>query len=533
MLNNGHLFSTISLLTISALLSCVSQAAPDYQASVIEVEATITDQHFADLDGDGMEDLVIATWSMERGRELLVYVQGANGHFPGKPSQRIEIKKDIVAFAMADLREEPGTELILFSRGAAYSYSSRKEGYAGNLKKLFDWELVATVPERKSLPFFGKLQDYNEDGHVDLLLPGRERYALGFGDGQGGFQSPIELPRPHRDLRRNTDKDIRFDVSFAEGLTFTLNSPSPFDDLLPRRESAQAAAESWDRYGRNGSILDIEHWLASVRPARINDDPVSDFVYLDDPEHGEGSEGAVRFNAIFQLGEGAKRSPDWQGQFESAGEVLLDDFNGDGLDDVILLNARGSDQTNLLFFANRGGRYEFDTPDQVIRFAGYEVEVALHDLDGDEIPELIVSYYGLAAVEALRSGSMLRTTLIYKGRGATTGGEGGVKLWFAQRPSAKLEDRFSADNVRGLVERLNFSVDLDGDSRKDVIALDETGTLVAKSVGKDLQIASEPFWRFVPLHFIQEVIPAQLNRDAVADFLLRHQYSVTVLVSRP
>lgn len=521
-------------LLFGLLFASASQGEPRYQASVVEVEEAITDQNMADLNGDGLEDLLIAVWSDERGRELLVVPQNANGHFPGKPSQRIEIKKDIVALALADLRDEPGEELIFLTRSAAYSYSSRKEGYTGNLERLFDFEFVATVPERKSLPFLGKLQDYNADGFADLLLPGRDRYSLFFGKGQGSFAPGVKLPEPHRDPLRESGNDIRFDVSFAEGLSFSVDSPSPFSLMIPERTRGGQAGEGWDRFGQNRSILEVEAWLAAVKSVQLDDSPGSEFVYLDHPEgESEQASEALRFNAVFRPADEADDESRWHQELNASGEILLKDFNGDGLDDVILLGSRGSDQASLVFFANRGGKYDFAAPDQVMRFSGYEMEAELQDLNQDNRPELIVSYYGIAAVEALRSGSMLRTTLIYPANGGKADGEGGKSLIFAQRPTVKLEDRFSAENARGLVERLDFSADIDGDGRKEMTGLDEAGALTARTVGPDLQPASEPVWRFVPLHLIQSITSAQLNNDGASDFLLRHQDSVTVLVSQP
>ncbi len=134
-------------------------------------------------------------------------------------------------------------------------------------------------------------------------------------------------------------------------------------------------------------------------------------------------------------------------------------------------------------------------------------------------------------MDALRSGSMLRSTLIYAGNPAAT--DEGEALAFARRPQVKLEDKFSADSVKGLTERPHFSADLSGDGRKELLALDPKGAVTAKAIGEDLEIAGEPFWRFVPLHLVESVVPVVINQDDSTDFVLIHQDAVTVLVSRP
>lgn len=520
------LYGTTTFFSTSLL------AAPQYLSSIIEPAEEIRDQHFAELNGDGLRDLLLSVWSEARGRELLLYLQTENGQFSGKPSQRIEIKKDIIGYGLADLREEPGEELVFLTRSAAYDYSTRKDGYAGNLRKLLDWDLLATVPERQSIAFVGRLEDYNNDGHADLLLPGRQTYGLFYGDEDGGFRSVVPFPAPYSDPERNGDNSAGFRISVEAGLTFNVDSPSAFAGLFPERPELRDSETSTSRpFGNQDSILNVERWLASVQPAQVNGDDMLDFVYLDDlPGEHEGSK--RRFNALFQNSEGAiSDEADWQQTLDASGEILLADFNGDGLHDVLSLESKGSKQSNVSFFANRNGEYDFQSADQVLRFSGYEVEVQLIDLNDNKQPELIVSYYSLAAMDALRSGSMLRTTLIYAGNPASE--DDGEALAFARRPNSKMEDKFSADSVKGLTERPHFSADLTGDHRKEVIALDDSGAVVAKTIAADLQIASDPIWRFVPLHLVESLVPEALNQDQSMDFLLIHQNALTVLVSRP
>ncbi|MEX1032096.1 MAG: VCBS repeat-containing protein [Cellvibrionaceae bacterium] len=521
-------------LVCGATFACsTALAAPAYVSSVIEPEAEIRGQHHAELNGDGLQDLLLSVWSEQRGRELLVYLQGSNGQFPGKPSQRIEIKSDIVAYGLADLRDEAGEELIFLTRSAAYSYSTRKDSYTGNLEKLVDWAMLATVPEKQSIDFAGRFEDYNGDGFIDILLPGPEHYAVFYGDEQGDFGSATALPKPYHDLQLSARSNTGFNFTNEAGLRFVIETPSAFEGLFPEPdEHREEEGSAYSRFTDTGRILDVEQWLASVTAARINADNLPDFIFLD---HAEGKTGgkedARRFNVLYQNAKG-KVGPeiDWQSTLAASGQILVADYNADGLDDVLVVEPNGSDQTNLRFFTNRGGEFNFQQANQVLRFSGYEVEAQFQDLTGDGVPELIVSHYSLAAVDALRSGSMLRTTLIYASNPEASEGGGAV---FSQRPSTKVEDKFSASSVKGLAERMHFSADVTGDGRKEALALDGDGALVAKSIADNLQIGTEPAWRFVPLQLIQTVLPANLNNDSSTDFLLRHQKALTVLVSQP
>ncbi|MGQ9425676.1 FG-GAP repeat domain-containing protein [Gilvimarinus sp. F26214L] len=519
-----------ALCALCLLLAPPLLAAPQYVASVIEPAQEIRSRAFGDLDGDGRQDLLLQVWSNQRGREILVYRQGEEGQYPGSPSQSIEIKRDIIAFALADLRDEPGEELLFFTRNGAYSFSSHKKSYAGNLKKLFDWELVNTVPETKSLGFLGRLRDYNGDGFVDLLLPGRERYALFRGDENGGFGQAQLFPKPYRDPRRDAQARPDVQVTADNGLSIVVETPSVFAGLFPdRSEEDEFSRRTLGRFGSRHYIMDLQRWLAAVHPARLNGDELQDFVFIDHSQEDEDAE--RRFNGVIQSAEGVKDEADWQQNLKGSGQVIVADFNGDQQDDILSVETRGNNQASLMFFANQGGAFDFKKPDQVMRFSGYEVEPTLQDLNGDGHPELIVSYYSLAAMDAIRSGSMVRTTLIYKGPGASGDGEG-ARL-FDRRPDVKIEDKFSAQSVKGLTERPHFSADVDGDGRVEMTALDDDGALIASAISDDLQIADEPMWRFVPLHLIQSIFPQQLNADESTDLLLTHQNAVTVLVSRP
>ena len=101
-----------------------------------------------DLNGDGAKDIVYSAFDPAFGRELHIHYQEDDGGFNASPS-RIEIKTEIIAVGFADLREEPGKELVLFADSGVFSLSTAAEGYARNLKLLTAWDLIATIPDRQ------------------------------------------------------------------------------------------------------------------------------------------------------------------------------------------------------------------------------------------------------------------------------------------------------------------------------------------------------------------------------------------------
>jgi hypothetical protein len=85
--------------------SCKQQpGSVDFVSSEIDTGDNRQGYWNGDMNGDGLQDIIIATWSEANGREFLIYTQETSGNFSGAPWRRIEIKKDIVAFALADLR---------------------------------------------------------------------------------------------------------------------------------------------------------------------------------------------------------------------------------------------------------------------------------------------------------------------------------------------------------------------------------------------------------------------------------------------
>jgi hypothetical protein len=497
---------------------CVAASSPGFTASEIPLEAELQGLWTGDFDGNAARDVMVAVWSEQRGRELLIYLQASDAKFPAQPSRRIEVKSDIVAVALADTRPAPGDELIFLTRSAGYSFSPLQEQYAGNLNHLFDWELLLAVPQRKELRSLGRLVDIDGDGHGDLLLPGRAQYGLFRAGGDDSFAFMTYLPRGHGLPRPVERESGSLQVSSGQGLQFDVSRPSPFSGLVaPPSDSTDSA------------ILDIARWLPAVSAARVNDDARLDLVYLDDVETGS-SKG--RLNVLLQNADGSFADvPDRRAEFDSKGSLTLVDFDGDGLADVMSEQQDGTDETTLRFFRNRDGHFSLQTPDYVMKFSGYDVSAELVDVNADGRPELIVSYYAISVADALRDGSVVRSTLIY--RGSTAPDPTDTTSPFGRRPDARLEERFSAATFKGLTQRVSFASDVDGDGQRDVLAIDHNGALIARSVDAAFRVESHPFWRFVPLHLIQGIHAVDLNGDAPTDFVLEHQHSMTLLVSQP
>ena len=127
-------------------------------------------------------------------------------------------------------------------------------------------------------------------------------------------------------------------------------------------------------------------------------------------------------------------------------------------------------------------------------------------------------------VEAIRNTGIVRTQLLYSQD---------PQLLFGRRPAFRLEESFSANNVRGLAEQMSLRHDVDGDGRPDALYITEQGSLAAKRIDDQLRIADQPFWEYVPPRTVLGFDVEHLNQDGLPDLVLRHSNAITVLVATP
>lgn len=492
-------------------------AQDNYNAFELRRQDNWSDLQFRDMNGDGRRDVVVSHYRSDLGRELHIYHQQPDGNFSAEP-QRIEIKTEIIAVDFAELRPEPGLELVLFATNGVFSLSTASEGYAGNLQLLYEWDYLATIPDLERVRFVNYVTDLNNDGHADMLVPGDDRYAVLIGKPDEQFELAAEFSTLNpgmTDIQRQNfaaDLDANLGISAERGVVVEINIETP--------TAFQGFVEQWQQAQQPDQLMNSEQWMPTATLARLNDDELPDIAYVNAGDDGQG-----RFNIHFQgpdLAYGA--APDWSRSFDSRGDLELVDLDGDSLDDLLRLRGEGDNWT-LYLHRNRGGEFDLQNPDQIMRFSGYDLDINLVDL-GDGAPVLNASYYTIPVVDAIRNASINRIQLLY----APQTGEGGL---FSRRPDSRLEENFSADNVRGLSEQMSLRFDVDGDGRNDALYISDNGTLAAKQIDARLQIAAEPFWEYVSPLSVFEFEVMHLNEDSRPDLMLRHGTSTTLLVARP
>lgn len=505
-------------LSLSLAFSSLSLGQSNYAAFELKRENNWETLVAEDMDGDGLKDLVFSHYDENNGRELHIHKQQLDGSFSSQP-QRVEIKREIIGIGFADLRSEPGMEILLFANSGVFSLSTNKQGYSGNLKPLLQWELIAATPDAEQVQFLNPSIDINGDGHIDLLLPGRDKYGLFLGGPGETFALHSQFNPASEQAgsaaRRRSELGASIGINAKDGvqLEFNAETSSPLQDFVEQLSQADAEPED---------LLRTDNWLPNAMLLKLNDDALLDVLYLN-----QGADGLGQLNVHYQsIPDGFTEIADWKGSLDTRGDLQLADINGDNLVDLIKVKGDGNNW-NASFYINHNGEFDLNKPDQIMRFTGYDLRLNFIRLKSETKPILSASYYTIPVVDAIRNASLNRTQLLYNFNDQTSAG------LFSQRPTAKLEESFSAANVRGLSEQLTLSYDVNGDGLADALYITENGTLAAKAIGENLTIAKEPFWEYIAANTVFEFEVLHLNEDARPDLILTHGNTRTVLVALP
>lgn len=471
-----------------------------------------------DVNGDGGKDIIVSNYQPGIGRELHIFHQQPDGSFSSIP-QRIEIKTEIIAVGFADLRPEPGMELVLFTSSAVFSLSTASEGYAGNIKQLLQWDLIATVPDLEQVQFIDSITDINNDGFVDLLLPGDGVYGFFKGSEHEEFELVSRFSTNNENLPPppTFDDEISVDLSInaEEGVVIDLSfqAATPYNGLV----------EQWNEQASESKyLMNNEQWMPSAILANLNDDDLVDIVYLNVGEDGLG-----QLNIHYQdATTGFNDKPDWYGSINTEGDLRLIDMNQDQRLDLLRVSGDGKDRS-ARFFVNKDGHFTLDQPSQIMRFSGYDVRLNFLTSNLDSTPVLNVSYYTIPIVDVIRNASINRVQLMYGSDKVEPG------QLFNRRPDTAMEESFSAADVLGLSGEMSMQFDVDGDGVNDALYVTKDGTLAAKKIDSKLRIADQPFWEYISSRTVFEFKVLQLNTDDNPDLMLRHGTTTTMLVAAP
>ena len=143
-MNQLHL-PAARILLLGALASAGNAALADdkvFEISEISSEGRVVSARFADLDGDGRKDLMIASLNgipPEEQRSIRVHLQEPDGSYLSSPSHVVTIPNWSAVYDIADLKDTPGEELVLLRPDGITILSIAD-------KELIEWSLPVAGP---------------------------------------------------------------------------------------------------------------------------------------------------------------------------------------------------------------------------------------------------------------------------------------------------------------------------------------------------------------------------------------------------
>ncbi|MGQ0552777.1 MAG: FG-GAP repeat domain-containing protein [Planctomycetota bacterium] len=527
-----------------AALAVPAQEAPTFTALDLRVEGEILEQRFLDVDGDGRRDLLLAVLGEpvngQRRREIRLHLMGQDGLLAAVPSHMVSVPEDVVAFGAADLREEPGRELFFLTRSGAHSYSTQREGLRDNIRRLASFHTLYQVPSARALPFWGYVISRPAGQRDLILLPGGANLAL-FGPTvlDGVLAVPAALPPaaptagPDYTLLadfggddkaalfsvrspgalRTEGRGLRIAIETGDsGGLFLGDAPAVFAAMLQSSSRYRAPAlVDVDGDGRLDLVADRSGELAihlgtaaglPTQPTRVEPLPAA----LTKPDH-DLLINLVDFDADGDVDVYARTKPD-----------------RDGLQSTVF---------RYFFFLNDGSRLLREEPDDLRQFEGTGTDSQIIDVNGDGLPDLVVTKYTLPQLSDLVTGFKLeRSALVFF---AEQPGR------FARKPSLRDDQTFTIDSLQDALVTRHMAGDLSGDGLADLIEADLSGHVVIRRTerksklfgGEEWRLEKEAWKRFDLGANLESLVVEDVNSDGLVDVINPRPGMLSLLLSRP
>ncbi len=515
---------SVALAVLTAFAALASDVR--YVDASVEVEGELLDARFVRLGAKRELALCLAVRTPRGTRELRVHAVGRET-VAATPHHVVAVLEDVIAYGFAEVRSEPGPELVFLTKSGAHSYSLERDGYRDNVRRLVDADLIYDVPDPRRLPYWR----YATEGLARdvLLLPGPGGLgvfaadASEAADAQSGEltrAATIELPVVETPAFQGA---LESGEVVVEGASATIRFVSrddepPFDggagdagELLSHGRAVRAPAwADFDGDGRRDLVVATRTTLF-VHHARADGVPRAEPVLVQLPAYLVVDEDELALTLVDVDGDG------------DADLLAERTEEADGLE-----NAR----ITLFVLVNRDGDLVREEPDQVFRFEAAAVRFEVGDVDGDGRPDLVTRKFELPSFVGTVTG--LEFTLSY----AFYPGTGGARP-FEARPTMRHDETFDETTVQEVIANRHMTVDCDGDGLADLVEVDIEGRIVIRRLvressffgGTSWSLEREPWKRFETRGSIGALTVRDLNGDGLGDIVSRGYDRCIVLLS--
>jgi len=317
-----------------------------------------------DLNGDGIPDLVLGS------NQVSIYLGNANGTYTKSSTISVQQAPTSYPIVAADFNGDGIPDLAVPLYG-----SNDVAILTGNGDGTFAAPLMASVPGAIVTIAQVAVADFNDDGLPDLAVVDRNSSSVDIllGNGNGTFTSEATNPpisgTPSYLATGDFNGDGITDLAVAE------NSGS-VSILLGNGDGTFAASGSVNS-ASSGSPIAV---------ADFNGDGKLDIAVA----AGTGTGASVV--SLTGNGDGTFNSP-VSGQSPTSTSVTwlqVEDFNQDGLADVVLADSNGS---ATVFLNSSGGSFNQSFPVVSGLTVPYYLEVGVGDLNGDGYPDIVAAGY--------------------------------------------------------------------------------------------------------------------------------------------
>lgn len=458
----------LALCLAAAPQELVRATARDVPAGLELVDATL-----GDVDGDGIDDLVLGCAAEGEGAGAVLVFGGQRGGGFGA-AQRLDLTTDVVAWALGDVHPDAGREVVLFGASSVFAWRPRAaeaERFVRLVGCAFLWQLPSSDGAFLYAP---GVRDVDGDGLDDLVCPEPGGYAVALqrrtAEGASFERRRLDVPReveegfgPGGEGTRTIDVGLGDDEAGGEALVGSLLRVS---DALPAPQWVD-----WDADGRLDLVAQGERAL-HLWPGAAGGAPAASF-------------------ALPVVADRERR-------LDASYRAFTEDLDRDGRADVAIFagDTRSSDvRTQVLIFTSAGAKGagardpfgEKGVPRDLIVLAGFVASAEFVDVDGDGYPELVAHTVRPDLIDAMRSAAsetFESELFVYRNERGR----------FARKPA--LSWSYTVP-IKKFVPRIEFVADASGDGVAELFARIEptrARLLMVRPVPQGWTVVERPLW---------------------------------------